>query len=117
VMTGNKLSFEFPPRDAPADAKKFPIVAGVVAICPIHSVNIVETETTYQPEEASSGCNIQLMREISKREITREEAKELIEKKSLGPFDNFLSKKTQKPFASSLYLKKNESVGYKFAKR
>ena len=117
VMTGNKISFEFPPRDAPADAKKFPIVAGVVAICPIHSVNIVETETTYQPEEASSGCNIQLMREISKREITREEAKELIEKKSLGPFDNFLSKKTQKPFASSLYLKKNESVGYKFAKR
>jgi hypothetical protein len=57
------------------------------------------------------------MREISKRVITREEAKELIEKKSLGPFDDFLSKKTQKPFTSSLYLKKNESVGYKFAKR
>ena len=117
VVTGNKISFEFPPRGAPADAKKFPIVAGVVAVCPIHSVNIVETETTYQPEEASSGCSIQLMREISKRVITREEAKELIEKKSVGPFDDFLSKKTQKPFASSLYLKKNESVGYKFAKR
>ena len=117
VLTGNRVSYEFPPRDAPADAKKFPIVAGVVAICPIHSVNIIETETTYQPEEAGSGCSIQLMREISKRVITREEAKELIEKKSVGPFDDFLSKKTQKPFASSLYLKKNESVGYKFAKR
>jgi hypothetical protein len=57
------------------------------------------------------------MREISKRVITREEANQLIEKKSLGPFDDFISKKTKKPFSSSLYLKKNESVGYKFAKR
>jgi hypothetical protein len=57
------------------------------------------------------------MREISKREITREEAKQLIENKSLGPFDDFTSKKTQRPFSSSLYLKKNESVGYKFAKK
>jgi len=117
VRTGNKIGFEFPPRAAPADATKFPIVEGVVAICPIHKVNIIETETTYQPEEDGTECKIQLMREISKREITREEANQLIEKKSLGPFDDFISKKTQRPFSSSLYLKKNESVGYKFAKR
>jgi DNA topoisomerase-3 len=117
VRTGNKIGFEFPPRAAPADATKFPIVEGVVAICPIHKVNIIETETTYQPEEDGTECKIQLMREISKRVITREEANQLIEKKSLGPFDDFISKKTQKPFSSSLYLKKNESVGYKFAKR
>jgi hypothetical protein len=57
------------------------------------------------------------MREISKREITRGEAKLLVEKREIGPYDNFISKKTEREFSSKLYLKKNESIGYKFAKR
>jgi hypothetical protein len=57
------------------------------------------------------------MREVSKREITREEAKLLIEKREIGPFDDFISKKTAREFSSTLYLKKNESIGYRFAKR
>lgn len=117
VRNGNRISFEFPPRAAPADATKFPVVAGVVAVCPIHKANIIETETTYQTEDSSTDCKIRLMREISKRVLTREEANQLIEKKAVGPFDDFIAKKSQKPFSSSLYLKKNESVGYKFAKR
>lgn len=115
VLDGNKISYEFPPRAAP-DAKKFPVVEGIVALCPTHNTEIVETETHYTSNN-KSGCKIHLLREISKREITRDEAKKLIEENTLGPFQDFKSKKTGNPFAASLYLKKNESVGYRFAKK
>ncbi len=117
VIENTRVKFDFPPREAAADATRFPVAPGVVAVCPTHKVNIVETETHYQPEEGSTGCSLQVAREISKREITRDEAKVLIEKKEIGPFDNFISKKTNREFASKIYLKKNESIGYKFAKR
>lgn len=117
VLDKTRIKFEFPPREAAADATKFPVVEGVVGVCPTHKVNIIETPTHYQPEQGASGCSIQILREVSKREITREEAKILIEKREIGPYDDFLSKKTGKPFSSKLYLKKNESIGYKFAKR
>ena len=117
VRDNNRIKFEFPPREAAADATKFPVVGGVVAVCPKTKVNIVETETHYQPEEGSTGCSIQILREISKRTITREEAKILIEKREVGPFDDFISKKTNREFSATLYLKKNESIGYRFAKR
>ena len=81
-----------------------------------HKAEIIETETHYQPAEGSYGCSIQILREVSKREITREEAKTLIEKREIGPFGDFRSKKTEREFSSKLHLKKNESIGYKFAK-
>ena len=54
---------------------------------------------------------------MSNHDITREEAKTLVEKGTIGPFDDFVSKKSGKPFTALLYLKKNQSVGYKFAKK
>jgi len=54
---------------------------------------------------------------MSKREITRTEAKQLIEKGEIGPFEDFISKKTNKNFTAILYMRKNYSVGYKFAKK
>ena len=116
VLEANKVGFEFPPRAPPADATKFPVVEGIVGMCPKHNVGIIETETHYQSEPNSEGCKISLLREVSKRTITREEAKELVEKKKVGPFDDFTSK-AGKPFSATLYLKANESVGYRFAKR
>ena len=107
----------FPPRKAAADAKRFPVEPGVVGVCPKTKANIIETETHYTVEDSSTGCKIHIERAISKRDITREEAKLLIESRNLGPFDDFISKKTNNPFAASLYLRKNESVAYKFAKR
>ena len=118
VLDKNRVSFDFPPRAAAADAKRFPVEPGVVGVCPTHGANIIETETHYTVEEGSgAGCKIHIERCISKRDITREEAKLLVESKNLGPFDDFTSKKTGNPFAASLYLRKNESVAYKFAKR
>ncbi len=117
VLQGNRVAFEFPPRQPPADAKKFEVKPGVVAICPKTNVEIFETEVYFQPENTGSECKIQISREMSSREITREEAKILIEKGEIGPFDDFVSKRTGNTFTSILYLKKNQSVGYKFAKK
>ena len=56
----NRVAFDFPPRGAPADAKKFEIVPGVVGICPQHKANIVETETHYTTEDSSTQCKIHI---------------------------------------------------------
>ena len=116
-LDGNRIKFEFPPRKAAAGAKKFPVTPGVVAICPKTKEEIVETETFYQPANDGTDCKIQIAREMSAREILRDEAKLLIEKGEIGPFDDFVSKKSGKNFTAILYLKKNQSVGYKFAKK
>tara|TARA_B100000900_G_scaffold383182_1_gene370906 strand:+ start:2696 stop:5440 length:2745 start_codon:yes stop_codon:yes gene_type:complete len=113
----NRVTYDFPPRAAAADAKRFPIEPGIVAVCPKTKANIIETETHYTVENSSTDCKIHIERCISKRDLTRDEAKALIETGSVGPFDDFVSKKTNNPFSASLYLKKNQSVGYKFAKR
>ena len=117
VLEGNKVGFEFPPREAAADARRFDVVEGVVAICPKHGAEIHETETHFRPKTSASGCKINIAREISKREITREEAKQLIEKGEIGPFDDLIAKKSGNPYTAVLWLKKNEQVGYRFAKR
>ena len=116
-LDGNRIKFEFPPRKAAVGAKEFAVVEGVVAICPKTNQNIVETPTFFQPAEDGTDCKIQIAREMSGREITRDEAKLLIETGQVGPFDDFISKKSGKNFTSILYLKKNQSVGYKFAKK
>ena len=117
VLEGTKVGFEFPPREAAADARKFEVQPGVVAICPKFGAEIYETETHYRPRTSATGCKIDIPREISKREITRDEAKELIEKGQIGPFDDLIAKKTGNPYTAILYLKKNQRVGYRFAKR
>tara|TARA_B100001113_G_scaffold182435_1_gene149470 strand:+ start:2079 stop:4829 length:2751 start_codon:yes stop_codon:yes gene_type:complete len=116
VLESNKVGFEFPPRAPPADATKFPVVEGVLAICPKTNVGVIETETHYQAETNSEGCKISILREISKRTITRDEAKTLIESGKIGPFDDFTSK-AGKPFSAILYLKRDGNIGYRFAKK
>ena len=55
-LDGNRVKFEFPPRKAAAGAKEFPVVAGVVAICPKTKEEIIETPTFYQPANDGSDC-------------------------------------------------------------
>ena len=86
-------------------------------MCSKTGINIIESETHNVAETNDKGYNLQIPREISKREITREEAKELVEKRKIGPFEDLLSKKTGKPFTSIMYLKANQQIGYRFAKR
>ena len=117
VLDKNRVSFDFPPRGAPADAKTFPVEPGTVAICPTHKANVIETPTHFTASESGTACKIHVLRSMSNHDLTREEAKELIEKRSVGPFDDFVSKKTGNGFAASLYLRKNEVAAYKFAKK
>ena len=117
VLEGTKVGFEFPPREAAADARKFEVQPGVVAVCPKFGAEIYETETHYRPRTSATGCKIDIPREISKREITREEAKELIEKGQIGPFDDLIAKKTGNPYTEILYFQKNQRIGDRFAKR
>ena len=76
-----------------------------------------ETPTHYTASESGTACKIHVLRSMSNHDLTREEAKELIEKRTVGPFDDFVSKKTGNGFAASLYLRKNEVAAYKFAKK
>ena len=80
----------------------------MVAICPKTKQNIVETPTFFQPAEDGTDCKIQIAREMSGREITRDEAKLLIETGQVGPFDDFISKKSGK--ISPQYLPQKESI-------
>ncbi|MDA0842513.1 MAG: DNA topoisomerase [archaeon] len=116
IIKGNGIRYEFPLRTKNDELPKFQIAPGVVALCPVHKSEIVETETHFQITDHSGECRIQIARQISGRELTREEAKVLIESKEVGPFEDFTSK-AGKPFAAVIYIKKNESIGYKFAKR
>ena len=116
VLNGKKVEYDFPPRQAAEGATVFDVAPGVVAVCPKTNVAIVETPTHYQPEEAGSGCKIQIAREISKRELTREEAATLIIEGQVGPFSDLISKKGN-PFTAILYLNKAQAVRYRFAKR
>ena len=59
----------------------------------------------------------QIAKDHAKNVLTRDEAKILIEKGQIGPFDDFISKRTGNSFTAILYMKKNQSVGYKFAKK
>jgi len=117
ILESNKVGFEFPPREPPKDMTRFEVQEGIVGTCPKHEVGIIESPTHYVAEQNNKGCKIQIPRELSKRAITREEANELIEKKKVGPFEDFISRKAGKPFTATLYIKGNESIGYRFTKR
>ena len=60
ILDGNKVGFEFPPREPAADARKFEVQPGVVAICPKFKTEIFETETHYRPKTSASGCKIDI---------------------------------------------------------
>ena len=68
------------------------------------------------PEAVQLAVKSTFAREISKREITSEEAKELIEKGQIGPFDDLIAKKTGNPYTAILYLKKNQRIGISLCK-
>lgn len=116
VLSGNKVEYEFPPREAAADATRFEVQEGVVALCPRHGCEIIETPTHFEPATSGSGCRISIARELCKRELTRKEAKTMIENGEVGPFSDLISKKGN-PFTAVVYLNKAEQARYRFAKR
>ncbi len=112
-LSGIRVEFEFAPREG---LKEFPVTPGVIAICPKTKAEIVETPTHFKPSEDGSKCRINLEREVGGREISRDEAKTIIEEGQGGPFE-LISKKTGKPYTAILFLKSNGRYGYRFAKK
>lgn len=112
---------EFPPREARSGAganlPEFTVVEGTVAICPEHKAEIIETPTHFAAAPGDHQCRMQIARSPSGRELSRAEAAELVTEREVGPWDDFVSKRTGRAFSATLYLKKNEQVGYRFAKR
>lgn len=120
VRKNGRMKYEFPPRGSrpgqPAvELPKYTVVEGVVAVFKSKGseINVIENETHFVTVENDSGIELEIPRTISKRELTREEAKTLIEKKKVGPLEGLISKKGN-PFTSKLILKRNGRVGYQF---
>ena len=85
-----------------------------VAIDPATGVTIIETSTQYVAESNDKNCRISIDRQLSKRTLTREEAKVLIETGEVGPFHDFKSRKTGKPFSAKLVMDRGKAK-FRFA--
>ena len=96
--------------------RRFEVQPGVVAICPKFGAEIYETETHFRPRSSATGCKIDIPREISSEKSLAKKQKNS-SKKDIGPFDDLIAKKTGNPYTAILYLKKNQRIGYRFAKR
>jgi len=118
VRKNGRMKYEFPPRGSRAPAvelPKYPVTEGVVAVFKSKGVevNVVENETHFITVENDAGIELEIPRTVSSRELTRDEAKILIEKKKVGPLEGFTSKKGNL-FNSKLTLKRNGRIGYQF---
>ena len=117
------LDREFPPRAprgdgaaAEEDMPTFEVVEGVVATCPEHGAEIIETPTHYEARPGDRTCRLRLLRRISGRDISRADAATLIEARELGPLEDWISKKGD-PFTATVYLTKTERHRFRFPKR
>ena len=70
--------------------------------------------TQYVAESNDKNCRISIDRQLSKRTLTREEAKVLIETGEVGPFHDFKSRKTGKPFSAKLVMDRGKAK-FRFA--
>ncbi len=113
ILNGTKIEFEFPPREGLVE---FDVDERPVAVDPATGVTIIETSTQYVAESNDKNCRISIDRQLSKRTLTREEAKVLIETGEVGPFHDFKSRKTGKPFSAKLVMDRGKAK-FRFAKR
>lgn len=121
-----RIRWEFPPRnraggDGDAEARQFPVNPEPLGKCPggnrcpANGEGIMmETATAYAC--STEGCRVSVPREICKREFVREEAVQLFKDGETEVLEGFTSR-AGKPFAASLYLKKNGRHGFRFGKR
>ncbi len=76
---------------------------------PIDGSNLLENFRSYKSKDGQ----FTIYKTIGNRQMTPEEIKELLEKRSLGPLDGFKSK-MNKPYSARLYLDQNKSVKFDF---
>ena len=119
-----KIKFQFENRNEddesgePLNFEELPIVGK----CPINDTPVFETPNVYgcrERLENSNGENkgFRISKKILDQEISSEQVKKLLTDGKTDKLDKFVSKRTKKPFAAFLVLKKNGSVGFEFPPR
>jgi len=119
-----KIKFQFENRNEddesgePLNFEELPIVGK----CPINDTPVFETPNVYgcrERLENSNGENkgFRMSKKILDQEISSEQVKKLLTDGKTDKLDKFVSKRTKKPFAAFLVLKKNGSVGFEFPPR
>ena len=125
LAEGGRINWEFPPRTRGGGeeeaGKQFDVNPEPLGKCPgvgrcpkDETAIIYETPTAFACK--GSGCTVSVPREICKREVTREEAIALFANNETAVLEGFISR-AGKPFAASLYLKKNGRHGFRFGAR
>lgn len=78
---------------------------------PIDGSNLLETFRSYKSKDGK----FIIYKTIGNRQMSPDEIRELLEKRSLGPLDGFRSK-INKPYSARLYLDENNAVKFDFGK-
>lgn len=79
---------------------------------PIDGSFLLENFRSYKSKDG----RFTIYKTIGNRKMNVEEIRELLEKKSIGPLEGFLSTKTNKPYTARLYLDENNAVKFDFGK-
>lgn len=82
--------------------------------CPACGAGVVATSRTI---DCAKACGFRLWREVAKHRLSDEEATALISTKVAGPFADFVSTKTGKPFSAALVLNDEHKAEFVFAER
>ncbi len=76
---------------------------------PIDGSNLLETFRSYKSKDGQ----FVIYKTIGNRQMSSEEIRELLEKRTIGPLDGFRSK-MNKPYSARLYLDENNAVKFDF---
>ena len=91
--------------------------ARVLGTCPICGGKVRAFENSYTCENAyrdRNKCDFRMGRVILQREITEEEAEEILAKGSSPLLSGFVSKRTNRPFSALLKLHPKKGVVFEF---
>jgi len=119
-----KIQWEFPTRGtASPGAAPDPDPGEIrdadpLGACPVCKKGaVLEAERAYVCRNGNSGCGFKLARVILGREMSREEIRDYIRDGHTEILDDFISRRSHRPFRASLYMKKNGKHGFKFPPR
>ena len=127
-----KVRFEFEPRPSKKTAAKFAKrqAAKIAKIdlrnrkplgkCPLCDGGVYDAETDYiceHTQKTETPCQFRSGKIILQREIPAEQMKKLLAKRKTDLLNQFISKKTGKPFNAFLALDKNGKVRFEFPPR
>lgn len=92
-------------------------MAEVLGKCPLCGGDIQESPKAYGCGNwKSAGCKYTIWKTMSQREITLDEAKEIIANGRTGVLEGFVSKKGA-PFTAALVMSPEGKVGFEFPDR